>query len=266
MGAAGFEPATSRVRSERAAPGATGEVGSVTAPRWCRHAAVGGWDHLELRRMAAIVELLLGLLVEVFRELQQWWLGRLRLRVAYAPPSLTCSLSDPADLAVLVAACAWRAGSSPRGPARSSSRAPPRATTTRWPPASARTHTASTTRSGRAASAATDSRCSTPNCACTASIGSAWPRRGHAGAGARPHQRRRHHDRRAGGRPHPRRGPARLGPGPCPGSPRRDPRSDANRQPGRRAGLRARALVRRRPPGALPARAGGGGAGGTPRR
>jgi serine-type D-Ala-D-Ala carboxypeptidase/endopeptidase len=34
--------------------------------------------------MAAIVELLLGLLVEVFREFQQWWLGRARLR-AVAP-------------------------------------------------------------------------------------------------------------------------------------------------------------------------------------
>jgi CubicO group peptidase (beta-lactamase class C family) len=32
--------------------------------------------------MAAIVELLLGLLVEVFREFQQWWLGRARLRAA----------------------------------------------------------------------------------------------------------------------------------------------------------------------------------------
>ena len=32
--------------------------------------------------MAAIVELLLGFPVEVFREFQQWWLGRARLRVA----------------------------------------------------------------------------------------------------------------------------------------------------------------------------------------
>jgi serine-type D-Ala-D-Ala carboxypeptidase/endopeptidase len=38
---------------------------------------------LQLRgRMAAIVELLLGLLVEVFREFQQWWFGRARLRAA----------------------------------------------------------------------------------------------------------------------------------------------------------------------------------------
>jgi serine-type D-Ala-D-Ala carboxypeptidase/endopeptidase len=34
--------------------------------------------------MAAIVELLLGLLVEVFREFQQWWLGRARARAAAA--------------------------------------------------------------------------------------------------------------------------------------------------------------------------------------
>ena len=36
--------------------------------------------------MAAIVELLLGLLVEVFREFQQWWLGRVRVRAAPAEP------------------------------------------------------------------------------------------------------------------------------------------------------------------------------------
>jgi D-alanyl-D-alanine-carboxypeptidase/D-alanyl-D-alanine-endopeptidase len=32
--------------------------------------------------MAAIVELLLGLVVELFRELQQWWVGRVRVRAA----------------------------------------------------------------------------------------------------------------------------------------------------------------------------------------
>jgi D-alanyl-D-alanine-carboxypeptidase/D-alanyl-D-alanine-endopeptidase len=37
--------------------------------------------------VAAIVELLVGLLVEVFREFQQWWLGRARARAASAQPA-----------------------------------------------------------------------------------------------------------------------------------------------------------------------------------
>jgi hypothetical protein len=36
--------------------------------------------------MQAIAELLAGLLVELYREFQQWWLGRARLRTA-APPA-----------------------------------------------------------------------------------------------------------------------------------------------------------------------------------
>jgi serine-type D-Ala-D-Ala carboxypeptidase/endopeptidase len=56
--------------------------------------------------MAAIIELLLGLLVDVFREFQQWWLGRARLRAA-APPRASEAArfepSPPADVEALVA-------------------------------------------------------------------------------------------------------------------------------------------------------------------
>jgi D-alanyl-D-alanine-carboxypeptidase/D-alanyl-D-alanine-endopeptidase len=53
--------------------------------------------------MAAIVELLLGLLVEVFREFQQWWLGRVRLRVAGPTRSARTAPSSPSDVEPLVA-------------------------------------------------------------------------------------------------------------------------------------------------------------------
>jgi len=39
-------------------------------------------DHLVRGNLQAIAELLAGLLVELFRELQQWWLGRARMRAA----------------------------------------------------------------------------------------------------------------------------------------------------------------------------------------
>src|SRR5215211_7245684 len=45
--------------------------------------------------MQAIAELLAGLLVELFREVQQWWLGRARLRAGAAAP--------PPDVEPLVA-------------------------------------------------------------------------------------------------------------------------------------------------------------------
>jgi D-alanyl-D-alanine-carboxypeptidase/D-alanyl-D-alanine-endopeptidase len=45
--------------------------------------------------MAAIVELLLGLLVEVFREFQQWWLGRARLRAAVPAERSEAAGSEP---------------------------------------------------------------------------------------------------------------------------------------------------------------------------
>jgi D-alanyl-D-alanine-carboxypeptidase/D-alanyl-D-alanine-endopeptidase len=56
--------------------------------------------------MAAIVELLLGFLVEAFREFQQWWLGRARLRAATpAGPSQTAPSepSPPPEVEPLVA-------------------------------------------------------------------------------------------------------------------------------------------------------------------
>jgi CubicO group peptidase (beta-lactamase class C family) len=45
--------------------------------------------------MPAIVELLLGLLVEAFREFQQWWLGRARLRAATRARTLGSERSEP---------------------------------------------------------------------------------------------------------------------------------------------------------------------------
>jgi D-alanyl-D-alanine-carboxypeptidase/D-alanyl-D-alanine-endopeptidase len=57
--------------------------------------------------MAAIVELLLGLLVEVFREFQQWWLSRTRLRAAALVQSSTPARSEPsgpAEIEPIVAA------------------------------------------------------------------------------------------------------------------------------------------------------------------
>jgi serine-type D-Ala-D-Ala carboxypeptidase/endopeptidase len=45
--------------------------------------------------MAAIVELLLGLLVDVFREFQQWWLDRARLRAAASPGAPEAARSEP---------------------------------------------------------------------------------------------------------------------------------------------------------------------------
>jgi len=56
--------------------------------------------------MAAIVELLLGLLVEMFREFQQWWLGRARLRAVAPSESSTPAPSEPSatvDVESLVA-------------------------------------------------------------------------------------------------------------------------------------------------------------------
>jgi D-alanyl-D-alanine-carboxypeptidase/D-alanyl-D-alanine-endopeptidase len=55
--------------------------------------------------VAAIVELLLGLLVEVFREFQQWWLGRARARAVTStesPPAPAAATPEP-DLEPLVA-------------------------------------------------------------------------------------------------------------------------------------------------------------------
>ena len=56
--------------------------------------------------MQAIAELLAGLLVELFRELQQWWLGRARLRAA-APAQRSeaaqAEPSPPPDVEPLVA-------------------------------------------------------------------------------------------------------------------------------------------------------------------
>jgi D-alanyl-D-alanine-carboxypeptidase/D-alanyl-D-alanine-endopeptidase len=43
--------------------------------------------------MAAIVELLLGLAVELFRELQQWWVGRVRVRAAASAESAEATRS-----------------------------------------------------------------------------------------------------------------------------------------------------------------------------
>jgi D-alanyl-D-alanine-carboxypeptidase/D-alanyl-D-alanine-endopeptidase len=48
--------------------------------------------------MTAIVELLLGLLVELFRELQQWWLGRTRLRADVPAGSPESARSEPSPL------------------------------------------------------------------------------------------------------------------------------------------------------------------------
>jgi D-alanyl-D-alanine-carboxypeptidase/D-alanyl-D-alanine-endopeptidase len=45
--------------------------------------------------MAAIVELLVGLVVELFREFQQWWLGRVRLRAASPAHSPESAWSKP---------------------------------------------------------------------------------------------------------------------------------------------------------------------------
>jgi serine-type D-Ala-D-Ala carboxypeptidase/endopeptidase len=45
--------------------------------------------------MTAIVELLLGLLVELFREFQQWWLGRARLRAAAPAEATEAAPSEP---------------------------------------------------------------------------------------------------------------------------------------------------------------------------
>jgi serine-type D-Ala-D-Ala carboxypeptidase/endopeptidase len=49
--------------------------------------------------MAAIVELLLGLLVEVLREFQQWWLGRARLRAVAPAESWKPARSEPSPAA-----------------------------------------------------------------------------------------------------------------------------------------------------------------------
>jgi CubicO group peptidase (beta-lactamase class C family) len=56
--------------------------------------------------MQAIAELLAGLLVELFREFQQWWLGRARLRAAAPAPGTAAAQpepSPPADVGPLVA-------------------------------------------------------------------------------------------------------------------------------------------------------------------
>jgi D-alanyl-D-alanine-carboxypeptidase/D-alanyl-D-alanine-endopeptidase len=53
--------------------------------------------------MAAIVELILGLLVDVFREIQQWCLGRARQRAAAPAESSTPAPSVPVDVEPLVA-------------------------------------------------------------------------------------------------------------------------------------------------------------------
>jgi serine-type D-Ala-D-Ala carboxypeptidase/endopeptidase len=63
-------------------------------------------DHLVRGRVQAIAELLAGLLVELFRELQQWWLGRARMLAAGpSEPSATgpCQASTSLEIEPLVA-------------------------------------------------------------------------------------------------------------------------------------------------------------------